>query len=73
MAQQQSSIFVRNFEPATAEEPLYHIMWCQVTEQSDNLEPELAVTLVPLIVTTSNSKMNLILSGISEQRTGGSG
>ena len=65
--------FVGNAEPTTSEDPLYRVRWRQVTEQSDNLDPELAVTLVPLIVTTSNSKMNLILSGISEQRTGGSG
>ena len=33
--------FVGNSEPATTEEPLYHVRWRQVAEQSDHLETEL--------------------------------
>ena len=51
MAQQELLIFVGNSEPATDEEPLYFVMWHQLAEQSDNLEPELVEILkMPMII-----------------------
>ena len=42
--------FVGNDEPATAEERLYCVRWCQVEEQIDNLKPELVETVLNLPV-----------------------
>ena len=54
MARQESSIFVGNAELDTAEEPVYRVMWIQVAEQSDNLEPELSGTVldIPVMINT---------------------
>ena len=50
MAQQESSIFVGNNEPSTAEDPLYYVRWRQVADHSDNLEPELVETILNMPV-----------------------
>ena len=40
--------FVGNADPATAEEPLYCVMWCQVAEQSGNPDLELVDTVLKM-------------------------
>ena len=46
--------FVGNAEPTTSEDPLYRVRWRQVTEQSDNLDPELVETVLKTPVTTES-------------------
>ena len=43
-------IFVGNSEPDTAEYPLYCVMWCQVAEHRDNLEPDMVDTVLKMPV-----------------------
>ena len=46
--------FVGNAETDTAEDPLYRVRWRQVSEQSNNMKPELVYTVlkIPAMIET---------------------